>query len=69
MAQKRFRGPNGAVVTFEVPGPGMDQDYYDRKVKSGEYVEVEAETPKRKPGRPPKSETTTVAPEGDAESE
>jgi hypothetical protein len=40
VTRKRFRGPNGAVVTFDVPSPGMGQAYFDRKVASGEFVEV-----------------------------
>lgn len=47
MSRRRFRGPNGAVVTTEVPGPGMDQRTFDNKVASGEFVVLPDEKPKR----------------------
>lgn len=37
----RIRGPAGAVVTVEVPGPGVDQRTFDARVDSGEWTIVE----------------------------
>lgn len=49
MARVTFRGPAGAVRTCEVPGPGLDQKTFDRRVAVGEFTILADEHPPRPP--------------------
>lgn len=40
MAIKRVRGSAGAEVEFEVPGPGVSQETFDRLISSGEWTDI-----------------------------
>lgn len=64
MARHRVRGRAGAEVTLEVPGPGLTEEAFQRRVEAGEYTlldgpakpeqKTEAKPPAKRGTRPKK---------------
>lgn len=64
MTVHRVRGPAGAEVTLEVPGSGLTEEQFNKRVESGEYTlldqpakpehKTEAKSPAKRGTRPKK---------------